>query len=83
MPGRVPEQKRIERLKSAPRLLLYAVSSRVVSVAQGERWRFKMTPEGDLEAGEEVTLAEQAAAFGNERRTQLEDRSPGSGHGCG
>ena len=35
-----------------------------------------MPPEGDLKAAEEVALAEQPTAFGDERWVYLEDRSP-------
>lgn len=41
-----------------------------------------MPSEGDLEAAEEVALAEETAAFGHKRRAQLEDRPPRSRRDC-
>lgn len=55
----------------------------VASVAQCERRRLEMAPEGDLEVGEEVALAEESAAFGYERGAQLERWSPRSRRGRG
>lgn len=42
-----------------------------------------MASEGDLEAGEEVALAEESAAFGYERGAQLKRWSPRSRSGRG
>jgi hypothetical protein len=42
------------------------------SVAQRERRRVDLAPEGDLEAAEEVALAEETATFGCKRWAQLE-----------
>jgi hypothetical protein len=46
------------------------------SVSETERRGTHIAPEDDLEVTEEVPLAEQPAAFGNECGAELEDRPP-------